>query len=142
MASLCLRPTLNRIDHSIDMLVWHVWTDRQAHRFRGEAFCDRVAAVAQTQIGIGLLAVRRDRIMDLRRDALCSERVTQSVAVRGVDDEQMPDWCRPIGNVGQNKAAVLQAIQITRSDARTAIVSGIEVRQLNGHDRRMQRIKS
>ena len=82
----------------VDLLGLEMWAHRQAEHRVGKPFGQRIGAPALPQIGIGLLQMRRDRVVHQRADTLAIERLDQLGAAVGTNHIKVPYrlgplWC-------------------------------------------------
>ena len=69
-------------------------------------------------------------------DARVSQAGLQTFSVRRTHDIEMPRRISPVGHVGQDQSAALQAIGVLPCDGATPLSPGIEVLQLDAQHRR------
>ena len=113
----------------------------QAEHFFCHRFGNRKVALLVAQRCVGLLPVRRNRVMNQRADAGIGQRLLQRVALRVPHHVQVPHRLGPFGHLRQGQAAAGQALLVARGDGAAAFVPLVQMRQLDAQDGGLQRVE-
>ena len=124
------------------MLTQYMRPHGQTQNLVGQALGDGKSSPSPAASPIGLLKMRRDRIVDQCARARLAQRLLQGVATWMPDDVKMPDWLRPIGNVRHSHVCGGELLLVTICDGAAARVPFIEMDEFYAQDRRLQRVEA
>jgi len=125
-----------------DLGFGHHRAHRQRDHFTMDGLGQRKGEAAKL-LRIGLLMVRRDRVMDRGMYALVEQALLEGRAIGYADHEKMPDMGILADVDGrETHGRVLDLVTITLGDCTAMRVIGIEVRQLYPEDGRLHFVEA
>src|SRR5438105_1614176 len=128
--------------HLVGRFQRHMRAHRQAEYGIGQSLGQGIGALHLSEIGIGGLQMRRDRIVDQRADPGLLQRLHELGPAGGAHDVEMPDGLRPLRGARHAEAwNTSKLIVIAGSDAPTALVPDVEMAELDAQEGGLQLVE-